>query len=59
MSRRELLGAGLAAGAVTGGGRAAEGETMSPALQAFELMEATFDALQEGMRSGKWTSARS
>lgn len=57
LTRRHVIGAGLASGALalTGGpGNAEEG----PVIPAFELAEATLDALQEGMRAGRWTARR-
>ena len=55
ISRRDLIGVGLAGGALAVAGGPAKAEE-GPLIPEFELEEATIEALQEGMRSGRWTA---
>lgn len=65
VSRRDFISGGLAAGAlaVVGGPGSSLAAALPPAaavpaLAPFELDELTIAQLQEGMRSGRWTSRR-
>ena len=58
MSRRELIGAGVAASSLTIVGDSSASTAGPLSIPPFELEEVSIAELQDGMRSGKWTAAK-